>query len=86
MEAIEKVYEMCLPHYNKMFYIAPELPLIEDGQRSVDKEFFDGVVKQFEFYTRHFSISDRIIMLTGSVEERASRVIKEIQTDFNNEL
>ena len=86
MEAIEKVYEMCLPHYNKMFYIAPELPLIEDGQRSVDKEFFDGVVKQFEFYTRHFSINDRIIMLTGSVEERAARVIKEIQTDFNNEL
>ena len=40
-ESLQKVYELCLPHYDKIFYIAPELPLKEDGQRSVDKEFFD---------------------------------------------
>ena len=86
MDAIDEVYERCVPYYNKVFYIAPELPLVEDGQRSVNKEFFDGVVKQFEFYTRHFSVSNKVVFLTGSVSERANTVINAIRTDFNNEL
>jgi len=86
MDAIERVYEICLPYYDKIFYIAPELPLKEDGQRSVDRGFFDGVVKQFDFYTKHFSLSDRVIFLTGSIEEREKRVVNEITKDFQNEL
>jgi nicotinamide riboside kinase len=85
-EAIQKVYELCIPHYDKIFYVAPELPLAEDGQRSVNKEFFDGVVKQFDFYINHFSISDKVVQLTGSVDERAKRVITEIKKDFQDEL
>jgi predicted ATPase len=83
MESTEKVYELCLPFYNKIFYVAPELPLKEDGQRSVNKEFFDGVVAQFNFYINHFSVSKNIIFLTGSVEERVATVINEIKKDFN---
>lgn len=83
MEALKKVYELCIPHYDKVFYIAPELPLVSDGQRSVDKEFFDGVIKQFDFYTKHFSISDKITLLTGSVKDRVDKVISEIKKDFN---
>lgn len=86
MEAIEKVYEMCIPNYNRVFYIAPELPLVNDGQRSVNKEFFDGVVKQFDFYVKHFSISDKIVFLSGSVEERVNKVIDLIKQDLKDEL
>lgn len=86
MDAIEKIYELCIPRYDKIFYIAPELPLKEDGQRSVNKAFFDGVVEKFRFYTNHFSISNNIILLTGSVEERAKRVEEEIKKDFQDEL
>jgi predicted ATPase len=83
MESTKRVYEMCLPFYNKIFYIAPELPLTEDGQRSVNKEFFDGVVEQFNFYINHFSVSKNVIFLTGTVEERIATVINEIKKDFN---
>lgn len=86
MEAIEKVYELCIPHYDKIFYIAPELPLAEDGQRSTKKEFFDGVVEQFNFYTNHFSISNKVILISGTVEERVNKVIDEIKKDLNDEL
>ena len=86
MDAVEVIYEQCIPHYDKIFYIAPELPLIEDGQRSVDKAFFDGVVEKFNFYINHFSISHRVSFLTGSVEERVNKVVSEIKNDFQNEL
>lgn len=82
MDAIEKIYETCIPYYNQVLYIAPELPLIDDGTRSVDREFFDGVVKQFDFYIRHYSISDKIVFLTGSTEDRVKRVMEAIKKDF----
>jgi nicotinamide riboside kinase len=86
MDAIETVYELCLPHYDKIFYIAPELSLKEDGQRSINKEFFDGVVEKFNFYINHFSVSRKIIFLTGSVQERVKHVVREIKNDFQDEL
>jgi nicotinamide riboside kinase len=86
MDTIELIYELCLPHYDKIFYIAPELSLKEDGQRSVNKEFFDGVVEKFNFYINHFSVSRKIIFLTGSVQERTKRVVDEIKNDFKDEL
>ncbi len=85
-DALEKIYELCIPHYDKIFYIAPELPLRDDGQRSVNADFFNGVAEQFNFYTKHFSVSDRVIFISGTVEERAKKVIDEIKKDFQDEL
>lgn len=85
MDALEKVYETCIPYYDRIFYIKPELPLVNDGQRSVNKEFFDGVVEQFDFYTEHFSVKDKIVYLYGSVEERTSQVLEVINKDLQNE-
>lgn len=86
MDAIIKVYEQCIPYYNRIFYIVPELPLKEDGQRSIDKEFFDGVVEKFKFYTNHFSINEKVILLNGTVQERVTRVVETIKKDFQDEL
>jgi len=85
-EAIEKIYERCLPYYNRVIYITPELPLVEDGQRSVNKDFFEHVVKLFDFYTKHFSISNKITLVSGTVEERTKKVIDIIKEDFKDEL
>lgn len=85
-DAIEVIYEQCIPHYDKVFYIAPELPLVEDGQRSTDKKFFDGVVQKFNFYVNHFSISSKVAFVTGSINERVNKIVTEIKNDFKDEL
>lgn len=82
-ESSLEVYKECLEHYNKIFYIVPELPLIEDGTRSTDKEFFDGVVSEFDFYINHYSAKDKIKYVMGSVEERVNTIITEIKKDLN---
>lgn len=81
-EAAIEVYKECLERYDRIFYIAPELPLAEDGTRSTSKEFFDGVVRQFDFYINHFSAKDKIKYVMGTVEERVNTVITEINKDF----
>ncbi len=56
------------------------------GQKNLyillDREFFDGVVKQFDFYINHFSTKDKIKYVVGTVEERVNTVITEIKKDF----
>lgn len=82
-EAAIEVYEECLKHYDRIFYIVPELNLIDDGTRSVGKEFFDGVVEKFNFYIKHNSMpSDKFKFVMGSVEERINTVITEIKKDL----
>ena len=81
-KAAIEVYKECLDRYDRIFYIAPELPLTEDGTRSIDREFFDEVVKQFDFYINHFSTKDKIKYVMGTVEERVNIVITEIKKDF----
>jgi len=84
--AIE-VYKECISRYDKIFYVVPELPIKDDGERSTGKEFFDGVVNQFDFYIKHHSMpTDKLVYVMGTVEERVNKVITEIQKDFTNEL
>lgn len=82
-EAAVEVYSECVNMYDKIFYIVPELPLVEDGTRSIGKEFFDGVVEQFEFYNRHNSMpAGKFKFVMGSVKERVDTVMNEIKKDF----
>jgi GTPase SAR1 family protein len=86
-QAALSVYEELLKVYDKIFYVVPELDIKNDGERSTGKEFFDGVVKQFDFYLKHFSMpTDKLVYVTGTVEERTNKVITEIKKDFTNEL
>lgn len=82
-EAAVEIYSECIKMYDKIFYVVPELGLVEDGTRSTGKEFFEGVVKQFDFYNRHTSMpSDKFKFVMGTVEERVNTVITEIKKDF----
>ena len=86
-QAALAVYEELLKTYDKIFYVIPELDIKDDGERSTDKEFFDGVVNQFDFYLKHFSMpTDKLVYVSGTVEERTNKVITEIKKDFTNEL
>jgi predicted ATPase len=81
-DAALEVYKECLKHYNRVFYIVPELELKEDGQRSTGKEFFDGVVGRFDFYIKHHTMTN-LTYVMGSVDERINTVIDTIKKDLN---
>ena len=57
-------------------------PILNCMYKQTSKEFFDGVVKQFDFYINHFSTKDKIKYVMGTVEERVNIVITEINKDF----
>jgi hypothetical protein len=58
--------------YKQIFYIKPELPLINDGQRSVNAEFYDGVKQWFDrIISKHLV---PITVISGSVEERVATI------------
>jgi nicotinamide riboside kinase len=71
-EAIIKLFEAMIVKYDKIFYIPPELPLIEDGERSVDRNFFNGVNKNFEAVIRDYSVD--VIRISGTVTERIKQI------------
>ena len=82
-QAAIEVYKECLNNYDKIFYIVPELDLVDDGTRSIDKDFFNGVVEKFDFYIKHCSMpSDKFKFVMGTVQERVNTVITEIKKDF----
>lgn len=79
--AIE-IYKECLTHYDRIFYVVPELELKDDNVRSTGKEFFDGVVKQFDFYINHVpTIKDKLKYVMGPVDERVKAVVETIKLD-----
>ena len=86
-QAALTIYEQLIKTHDKIFYVVPELEIKDDGERSTGKEFFDGIVKQFDFYLKHHSMpTDKLVYVMGSVEDRVKIVTDNIKKDFTNEL
>jgi len=86
-QAALSVYEELLKVYDRIFYVVPELDIKDDGERSTGKEFFDEVVKQFDFYLKHHSMpANKLVYVMGTVEERTKIITNTITKDFTNEL
>lgn len=80
---IEDLFKYLIPQYDIIFYIEPELPLVDDGVRPVDTIFFNYIKRQFEVVIKHYKI--RTVSLSGSVEERVQKIINtyNIRKQFN---
>lgn len=66
--------------YDAICYIPPEFSLIDDGERSIDKDFQREIVELFEEYIESYRIP--VARLTGTVDERVSQVVT-LVSDFN---
>jgi len=61
--------------YDVIFYVKPELPLLEDGIRATDQKFFDVVVKYFnELIVTAKSNGVKIVEISGSIEQRIQKI------------
>ncbi len=76
------IFEDLLPKYDKIFYVMPELSLVNDGVRTVDKKFFELTVSSFDFLITQYKID--VINLSGSVEERSNIILKYANTRTNS--
>jgi thymidylate kinase len=62
--------------YDIIFYPNPhEITLVDDGERSTDAEFRNAIIKKYEeYYLNQFQWKDRIVILSGTIEERLKQI------------
>lgn len=70
---IEGIFQYLIPQYDLIFYIEPELPLVDDGVRPVDAIFFNQIKHQFENVIKSHKI--RTVSVSGTVDQRVQKVI-----------
>jgi nicotinamide riboside kinase len=63
--------------YDLMFYIMPELPLVNDGTRSLDQQYFEDACRAFEHAITTLELP--IIRLRGTVEQRYNTVLDHVK-------
>ena len=77
------VFEKTIGEYDIIFYTSPyEVPVVDDGERSVNIKFRDEIISLFERYLK-FVPNEKIVYLRGTVDERMN-IIK--TTLKNNNL
>jgi len=73
--SLQRLYEDMIFKYDVIFYVKPELPLLEDGIRATDQKFFDVVVKYFnELIVTAKSNGVKIVEISGSIEQRIQKI------------
>ena len=67
-----KMYENYIGYYDIIFYTDSNIPLVDDGVRSVDKKFRDRIIELFEgeISYRLRSMNINVVKLSGSVNDR----------------
>lgn len=75
LEYAQQLYSMILPKYDLIFYTDPNIPLIDDGVRSVSTEFRSKIVEKFEFIANN---NPKLTLLAGSIEQRLKTIKEKI--------
>lgn len=74
------VYEKMMHYYDVIFYIEPEFDIEDDGVRSVDVSFRDGIRDLFKEYTEEaFLDGVDVVRISGSVEQRLNQIKETIK-------
>lgn len=79
LDYARKMFAELMPKIDKIYYTCPDIPLVDDGERSVNKEFRDDIIKLFDKYK---PLCNSIIELRGCVEERME-ILKRNDVLFN---
>ena len=72
------LFKKLIKQIDIIFYTMPDIPLIDDGERSINKEFRDEVISIFEGYLKAAEPTLNVIKLEGSVENRMNVIYNSI--------
>lgn len=70
LDTVTKIYNETVNQYDVILYLRPEFEMIEDGVRSLNKEFRDEVLKNFESLIKDLK---NVVVLSGTVENRVNQ-------------
>lgn len=70
LDKVTKIYNDTVNQYDVILYLRPEFEMIEDGVRSLNKEFRDEVLKNFESLIKDLK---NVVVLSGTVENRVNQ-------------
>lgn len=62
-----------------IFYTDPSIPLVDDGERSINKKFRDQIIYKFEKYIIKYDIP--VVMLHGDVDSRMQTILETINNE-----
>ncbi len=68
----EYLFKKLIGSIDIILYTEPDIPLVDDGERSANKEFRDIIISLFEEAINHFDI--KVIRLNGSVDNRMKTI------------
>jgi nicotinamide riboside kinase len=74
-EYAEFITNKILSGVDIIFYTEPDIPIEDDGERSIDKDFRETIVNLFEAAFEHYNL--KVIRLNGSVDNRLTTIYKE---------
>lgn len=74
----EYLFSKLIGELDIIFYTEPDIPLVDDGERSSNKEFRDIIVNLFEEAIDHYKIN--VVRLKGTVDNR----LETIYNTFDN--
>ena len=70
----KKIYNTLIGEYDVIFVTSPaDVPLVDDGERSVDKKFREEIIDIFDMYIddmKIYSEGENVFAVEGTVEER----------------
>lgn len=70
---VDSVFKKLISRYDFIFYIEPEFEIVDDGERSISKEFRDEIVELFESVITRNKIP--VVRIKGSVRDRVQSVV-----------
>ena len=77
MKYVKEVFQKVRKSYDVIFYIDPEFEIIDDGVRSINKEFRDDITGLFRVTIDNENLS--VIRVKGSVRERVNTIINYLE-------
>lgn len=75
----KQLFDMLIDRVDIIFYTSPDIPLVDDGERSVDVEFRDKIIKIFDEVLQQPNLQHKIVRLQGDVNERYNLLKQTIQ-------
>jgi len=79
MEYASYLYRKLVDKMDVIFYTEPDIPLVDDGERSIDVEFRNNIIDIFERVLASAEVSTKVVRLKGSVENRMKVVYNKIE-------
>lgn len=75
----KQLFDVLIDKIDIIFYTEPDIPLVDDGERSVNVEFREQIIKIFEEVMSKPNIVHKIVRLQGDACERYSKLKQTIQ-------